>query len=77
MLFRSYWIWGPQGYTGQEMIVVNEEPLAEMQQAYASCKVAATRTNPLAMPYERGPIYLCYGRKKPYAADWSDFKFYY
>jgi hypothetical protein len=74
---QNYWIWGPQGYSGQEMIVINEEPLAEMQQAYASCKVAATRTNPLAMPYERGPIYLCYGRKKPYAADWSDFKFYY
>ena len=33
---QNYWIWGPQGYTGQEMIVVNEEPLAEMQQAQIS-----------------------------------------
>jgi len=74
---QNYWIWGPRGYTGQEMIVINHETLAEMNSTYASCKLAAMRTNPLAMPWERGPIYLCYGRKTTYAADWKDFKHYY
>jgi hypothetical protein len=35
------------------------------------------RNNPLAMPWEHGNIYLCYGRKKAYAADWNDLKHYY
>jgi hypothetical protein len=74
---QNYWIWGPRGYTGQEMIVINQETPADMNKAYASCKLAATRDNPLAMPWERGPIYLCYGRKTTYAADWNDFKHYY
>ena len=74
---QNYWIWGPRGYTGQEMIVINQESLADMKKAYASCKVMAMRANPLAMPWERGPIYLCYGRKATYAADWNEFKHYY
>jgi hypothetical protein len=73
---QNYWIWGPRGYTGQEMIIVNETPLSEMNKYYASCKIMAMRTNPLAMPWERGPIYLCYGRKASYAADWKDLKYY-
>ncbi len=60
---QNYWLWGWHGYTGQEMIVVTEASPAEMAEAYASCKVAAVRDNPLAMPWERGPIYLCHGRK--------------
>ena len=74
---QNYWIWGPRGYTGQEMIVINQDTLADMNKAYASCKLAAMRTNSLAMPWERGPIYLCYGRKTTYAADWKEFKHYY
>ena len=73
---QNYWIWGPRGYSGQEMIVINQDTLADMNSAYASCKQVATRDNPLAMPWERGPIYLCYGRKTTYAADWNDFKHY-
>lgn len=74
---QNYWIWGPRGYTGQEMILINQDSLQEMNEYYASCKLAATRSNPLAMPWERGPIYLCYGRKTPYAADWKELKHYY
>jgi hypothetical protein len=73
---QNYWIWGPRGYTGQEMIIVNESTPEEMSHYYASCKVMAMRTDPLAMPWERGPIYLCYGRNATYAADWKDLKYY-
>jgi hypothetical protein len=73
---QNYWIWGPRGYTGQEMIVITGAKPDEMKQYFASCKVMAMRDNPLAMPWERGPIYLCFGRKTPYAADWNDLKHY-
>jgi hypothetical protein len=29
------------------------------------------------MPWEKGPIFLCHGRKATYAADWKDLKYYY
>jgi hypothetical protein len=74
---QNYWIWGPRGYTGEEMIVINDATLDEMKQAYNSCTVVAERNNPYAMPWERGPIYLCKGRKATYAADWNDLKHYY
>ncbi len=74
---QSYWLWGPHGYTGQEMIIINGAKLGDMQQSYESCVVADRMDNPLSMPWEIKPIYLCRGRKSTYAADWKDFKFYY
>lgn len=74
---QNYWMWGPRGYTGQEMIVISGAPLDEMLKAYASCEVVGERNHPLAMPWEHGPIYLCHGRKTTYQADWKEFKHYY
>jgi len=73
---QNYWLWGWHGYTGQEMIIITEATPAEMAQYYASCNVADVRDNPLAMPWEKGPIYLCHGRITSYAADWKDEKYY-
>jgi hypothetical protein len=74
---QSYWLWGPHGYTGQETIIINGATLAEMNKFYASCVVADRLNNPLSMPWEKGPIFLCHGRKGSYTADWKDFKYYY
>jgi hypothetical protein len=74
---QSYWMWGPHGYTGQEMIVINDASPAEMKDYYASCVVAAVNDHPLAMPWEHNNIYLCHGRKATYEADWKDLKHYY
>ena len=74
---QTYWLWGPHGYTGQEMIIINGATLAEMKPYYASCTIAGVDDNPLAMPWERNNIFLCHGRKGTYEADWKDFKHYY
>ena len=74
---QTYWLWGPHGYTGQEMIIINGASLAEMKNYYASCIVAGVNDNPLAMPWEQNNIYLCRGRKATDQADWKDFKHYY
>jgi len=73
---QNYWIWGPRGYTGQEMIIISGAKPEEINPYYASCKIVGVRDNPLAMPWEHGNIYLCYGRKKTYAADWNELKQY-
>ncbi len=74
---NAYWRWGPHGYTGQEMIIINGSTLAAMKPFYQSCVIAARMDNPLSMPWEKGPIFLCHGRKGTYEADWKDFKYYY
>jgi hypothetical protein len=74
---QSYWLWGPHGYTGQEMIIINGASLEEMNKYYASCVVAGRLDNPLSMPWEKKPIYLCRGRNATFEADWKDFKYYY
>jgi hypothetical protein len=74
---QAYWMWGPHGYTGQEMILITGARPQALQESYASCTVEARMDNPLSMPWEKKHIYLCRGRKSTYAADWKDFKFYY
>src|ERR1700728_419502 len=74
---QSYWLWGPHGYTSQEMIIINGAKLGDMKAYYQDCVVADRMDNPLSMPWEIKPIYLCRGRKSTYAPDWKDFKYYY
>jgi hypothetical protein len=73
---QNYWIWGPRGYTGEEMIVISDASPQEMLNRYASCEIADRMDNPYSMPYERRPIYLCRGRKQPYETDWNELKLY-
>jgi hypothetical protein len=73
----TYWLWGPRGYTGEEMIVINGSTLQEMNQSYRSCTVVGTRELPYAMPWEHGSIFLCRGRKTTYQAGWDEMKHYY
>jgi hypothetical protein len=73
---QNYWIWGPRGYTGDDMIVINSATLDEMNAVYASCVVAGKRDDPLTMPWEHGSIYFCRGRKTAYQLDWKELKRY-
>lgn len=73
---QNYWIWGPRGYTGAEMIVIADATPEEMSRYYDSCEIKDAMNNPWSMPYERRPIYLCHGRKATYQADWKELKLY-
>ncbi|HXC95272.1 MAG TPA: glycosyltransferase family 39 protein [Edaphobacter sp.] len=73
---QNYWIWGPRGYTGEDMIVINDASVEEMNAVYRSCIIAGKRDDPYTMPWEHGSIYLCHDRKKSYVADWNELKHY-
>jgi len=73
---QTYWIWGPRGYTGQEMIVITDASMPDMLERYASCEIAGQMDHPYSMPYEHRPIYVCRGRKQTYEADWKELKLY-
>jgi hypothetical protein len=71
---QTYWLWGPHGYSGQVMIVIGPP---SVRADFASCQIVGQMDNPLSMPWEIKPIFLCRDRKVPYAADWKGFKVYY
>ncbi len=73
---QNYWLWGPDGYSGREMIVIATVPVAEVQKLYARCTVASEERNPFLMPWEQRSIYVCYDRKERFAATWDAQKLY-
>lgn len=73
---NNYWLWGPHGYTGEVMIVVNGASPEEMRKYYDSVTVAGRMDNPYSMPYERRNIYLVRGRHKNLVDNWADLKHY-
>jgi 4-amino-4-deoxy-L-arabinose transferase-like glycosyltransferase len=73
---NSYWMWGPNGATGEIMIVVNGASPEEMRKYYDSVEIAGRMANPLSMPFERRNIYLVRGRHKNITSDWKDLKHY-
>ncbi|MHB8302723.1 MAG: ArnT family glycosyltransferase [Acidobacteriaceae bacterium] len=70
---QNYFYWGPQGYTGQVLIVVGESKEA-VQRYCPSVQEIGHTYDPLAMPSENGPIYLCRGGKLPLPTYWPHVK---
>ena len=73
---NNYWLWGPHGYTGEVMILVNGASPEEVRKSYESVEIAGRMDNPMSMPYERRNIYLVRGRKRSIVDDWLEFKHY-
>jgi hypothetical protein len=74
---NNFWLWGPQGATGEVVIAINGASLSDMLQSYHSCTIAARMDHPLSMPFERRNIYLCHGRVSSFATDWPELKVYF
>jgi 4-amino-4-deoxy-L-arabinose transferase-like glycosyltransferase len=73
---NNYYLWGPHGYTGQLMIVINHATPEEMRKYYQSVEVVGRMDHPYAMPFEHRNIYLVRGRMKSVVDDWESFKLY-
>jgi hypothetical protein len=74
---NNYWLWGPHGYTGDLMIIINGATPDEMRKFYNSVEIAGRMNHPLSMPFEHRNIYLVRGRKKNLSLDWESLKFYF
>jgi hypothetical protein len=71
---NNYWLWGPRGATGSVAIVIGGRKEA-LERAYATVVRADVVVHPYSMPYESDlPIWLCRGRRRPFAADWATAK---
>ncbi len=73
---QNYYFWGPRGYSGDILIVVGESK-SNVEKYCNSVQQVGEVDNPLAMPSENGPIYLCRGGKVPLSAYWPHVKNWY
>jgi hypothetical protein len=59
---QSYFYWGPRGYSGDCMIVMDDNP-ERLGQLYERVESVGTVYHSLSMPYQHFDVYLCHGAK--------------
>jgi hypothetical protein len=59
---QSYYYWGPRGYSGECMIVLDDTP-ERLGEFYRDVEKVGTVSHPLSMPYQHFDVYLCHGAK--------------
>lgn len=70
---QSYFLWGPRGYTGESMIVMQGQQ-QDLERYYASVRKVASVDHPYSMPYEHFDIFYCRGLKQPLKDIWPQVK---
>jgi Dolichyl-phosphate-mannose-protein mannosyltransferase len=70
---QNYFLWGPRGYTGESMIVMQGEP-DDLAKLFTSVEVVAHVSHPYSMPYQHFDVYYCRGMKMPLSEYWPHVK---
>ena len=74
---NNYFLWGPHGYTGDSLMVINGATPTEMQEYYTSVETVGHMGTTYSMPFEHRNIYLARGRKYNLTETWPKLKFYF
>lgn len=72
---QSYFMWGPRDYTGESVIVLGSS-IANAEKNCAGVKVLGEVTHQYTLPYEKYPIILCEGTKRPLHEIWPALKYW-
>jgi hypothetical protein len=70
---QNYFLWGPRGYTGESVIVM-EGRREDLERKFDFVQKVAHVGHPYAMPYEHFDIFYCRGLKGPLADAWPQVK---
>ena len=70
---QSYFLWGPRGYTGESMIVMDDSQ-ETLERLFTRVQKAGSVYHPYSMPYEHFDIYYCQGMHPPLAELWPKLK---
>jgi hypothetical protein len=73
---NNYWIWGPQGATGEVIISISGYSPEEMRERYDSVEIVGRMGTAYSMPFEHRNIYLARGRRPSLLTDWPEMKNY-
>lgn len=71
----SYFLWGPRGYTGEVMIVLDDRR-ETLEQLFRSVELAGHVFHPYSMPYQHFDVFVCRGPRQSMAALWPRIKNY-
>lgn len=71
----SYFLWGPRGYTGDVMIVMDDDR-ETLQKLFRSVEYGGRVEHPYSMPYEHFDVWVCRGMREPLAQVWPRLKAY-
>lgn len=70
---QSYYLWGPHGYTGESMIVMDDRP-ERLAEIFTTFRKVARVWHQYSMPYEHFDVYYCEGMKQPLSKLWPQLK---
>jgi 4-amino-4-deoxy-L-arabinose transferase-like glycosyltransferase len=70
---QSYYLWGPRGFTGESMIVMDERP-ERLAEIFTTFRKVARVWHPYSMPYQHFDVYYCEGMKQPLSTLWPQVK---
>jgi hypothetical protein len=70
---QNYFYWGPRGYTGECMIVMDDTP-DRLSQEFDFWEKVATVYHPYSMPYQHFDVYLCRRLHWPLTEAWPRLK---
>jgi 4-amino-4-deoxy-L-arabinose transferase-like glycosyltransferase len=66
---QSYFLWGPRGYTGESMIVMDDSQ-ERLEQLFTTVKKMAHVDHPYSMPYNHFDVFYCQGMHPPLSELW-------
>ena len=70
---QTYFLWGPRGYTGESVIVM-EGRQNDLESQFTSVEKVASVYHPYSMPYEHFDVFYCRGLKQPLNDIWPQVK---
>ncbi len=70
---QTYFLWGPRGYTGESMIVMDDNQ-STLEREFTSVRKMAHVSHPYSMPYQHFDVYYCEGLKQPLSEFWPRLK---
>jgi hypothetical protein len=73
---QNYYYWGWNGYTGESVLTLGNDP-KDYTDNYAEVTDLGAFDAPYIMDHEHHHYFLLKGRKKSYAEEWTDFKYWY
>ena len=73
---QNYYYWGWNGYTGESMLTLGDSR-DDYTDTYAEVVDLGPFDAPWIMDFEHLHYFWLRHRKRPYSADWPEFKFWY
>ncbi len=70
---QNYFLWGPRGYTGDSMIVMDDRK-EDLEKLFNSVQKAGYVDHPYSMPYQHFDVFYCRGLREPLAQLWPRVK---